>query len=138
MFYIFSRSIAINAKKLDKLMKNPFVDWFTALRNFNDHKCKHDAHIASLLIALQVFVSQLENEINPISHTQYQLLDTTVSKSRENSSIVNTSCCVEGIAYHLEATYVIVAMKNVSTFKHYLILNPKFVISSETTLPYCF
>ena len=100
VLYIFSRSI----------------DRSTALRNFNHHLCKSDVHIATLLITRQIFVAMLESEINPISQTPGQLLKKTVSKSREKSSIVNTSCSVEGIVYHLEATYVVVAINIVPTF----------------------
>ena len=139
VFDIFSKSIDTNARRLDKLVKNPFFDWSTALRNFNYHHCKYDVHIASLLLSMQIFVSVLENEINPISQTHNQLLENTVSKSREKSSIVNTSFSVECIVYHLEATYVTVAINILPNLKHYLILDVNLKTryrNSTSILPY--
>ena len=77
----FGRRIGINASRLDKLMKNPFVHWSTALRNFNDHQCKSAVHKTSLI--MQTFVSVMEKERKPINQTQDQLLENTVSKNRE-------------------------------------------------------
>ena len=50
-------------------------------------QCRYDAHTASLL-TIQLFVSVLESEINPISQIQDQLLYNTISKSEKKSSIV--------------------------------------------------
>ena len=69
------------------LVKNPFVDWLTALRNFNYHQCKYDVHTGSLL-AMQIFVSVLGNEIKPISQTEDQMLENTVAKSRDKPAII--------------------------------------------------
>ena len=46
---LFGRSIAKNARKLDKLKKNLFVDCSTASRNFTYYQGKYDAHIFSPL-----------------------------------------------------------------------------------------
>ena len=73
VLYIVGRSIDTNARKLHNLVRNPFVDWSLALRNFNYHQCKYDVRTASLL-TMEVFVSVPESEINPISKTQDQLL----------------------------------------------------------------
>jgi len=62
-------------------MKNTIFDWSTALRNFNHHQCQYSVHIAPLLI-IQIFASALENESNPISQTQGQLLENKVTKDR--------------------------------------------------------
>ena len=87
VLYNFGRSIDTNARKLNKLVKKPFVRWSSSLRNFNYHQCKHDVHTTSLL-TMEIFVSVLESEINSISQTQDQLLENAVSRSGEKPSSV--------------------------------------------------
>ena len=54
---------------------------------FQSGSTEHGVHIAPLL-TMQIFVSVFENESNPISQTQDQLLENKVPKKSEKPSII--------------------------------------------------